>query len=85
MDQLTAYKMTLAEAEEMLQNTLDNSSLKLVRRVGDMDFPSFFCAVSDSQSLDGSEIDERLAQILGVRAVEHYAADDGGLIALVIS
>lgn len=83
MEKLVAYKMTIFEAENMLQNAVDNSSLKLVHHIGDMDFPCFFYAGSDSQCLDGSEIDERLAQILGVRSVEHYASEDGGLIALV--
>lgn len=83
MEKLIAYKMSLTEAEEKLQYALDNATLRLVHRVGDMDFPSFFYAESDSQCLDGTEIDERLAQILGVRVVEHYATEDGGLIALV--
>lgn len=83
MEKLVAYKMTIFEAENMLQNAVDNSSLKLVHHIGDMDFPCFFYAESDSQCLDGAEIDERFAQILGVRLVEHYASEDGGLIALV--
>ncbi len=83
MEKLVAYKMTIFEAEEMLQNAVDNSSLKLVHHVGDMDFPCFFYAKSDSQCLDGAEIDERLAQILRVKSVEHYASEDGGLIALI--
>lgn len=81
MEKLIAYKMTVPEAEDRLQYLLDNSGLKLVHHVGDIDFPSFFYAVSDSQCLDGAEIDERFAQILGVKACEHYAtADDGFLI-----
>lgn len=80
MEKMNAYKMSIAEAEELLQNATDNSSLKLVHKVGDMDFPSFFYAVSDSQNLDGAEIDERFAQILHVDYAEHYATDDGGLV-----
>lgn len=33
--------------------------------------------------LSKQEIDERLAQILRVKSVEHYASEDGGLIALI--
>lgn len=80
MEKLLAYKMSISEAEGILQNALDNASLKLV---GDMDFPSFFYAKSDSQCLNGTKVDERFAQFLGVKSVEHYATEDGGLIALV--
>lgn len=83
MKKLTAYKMTVEEAEERLQYLLDDSGLRLTHHLMDIDFTSFFCAESDSQFLDGSEIDERFAQILGVGAVEHYATDDGQFLALV--
>lgn len=84
MDRLVAYKMTVTEAEERLRCAMDNSGLKLVRHVGDMDFPNFFYAVSDSQCLDGAEIDERFAQILGVKTCKHYVTEDGGFLAVVM-
>lgn len=77
MEKLTAYRMTAAEAEEKLQDLLDNADLRLVRRQW------YYRADSDSQYLDGAEIDERLAQVLGVKACEHFAADDGSLLAVV--
>lgn len=70
---------------------MDNSGLKLVRpklikelNVGDMDFLNFFYAVSDSQCLDGAEIDERFAQILGVKTCKHYVTEDGDFLAVVM-
>ncbi len=84
MEKLISYKMSLAEAECKLQEALDNATIKLVHRLGDMDSPSFFYAESDSQCLDGAEIDERFAQILGVKTCEHYATEDGGFLAVVI-
>lgn len=88
MEKLTTYKMSLTEAENKLREVMDDTTLKLMPRVGSMNYPSFFYAESlsrHSRCLDGAEIDEKLAQILDVNQVEHYAAEDGGLIALVTS
>lgn len=71
MEKLVAYKFTLEEAEEALQNCLDNSGVKLVNK------GHFYYAESDSQELDGAEIDERFAQILGVESGEHYVTENG--------
>ena len=61
-----AYKYTKEEAEELLQNCLDNNEIKLVNHV------YFYFAESDTQELDGAEIDERMAQILHVNECIHY-------------
>lgn len=62
-----AYKYTIQEAEELLQNCLDNKGIKLVNQ------GYFYYAESDTQELDGAEVDERMAQILHVKECEHYA------------
>ncbi len=84
MEKIIAYKMSIEEAEHKLQEVLDDTTIKLVHDLGDIHSSNFFFAKSDIQCLDGAEIDERLAQILKVEAVEHYATDDGGLLAVVI-
>lgn len=71
MGKVIAYKFTLKEAEEKLQICLDNKDLRLVCK------GRFYYAESDSQCLDGAEIDERFAQIIGVESGEHCVTDDG--------
>ena len=71
MEKIVAYKFTLEEAEEELQNCLDNRSLRLICK------GRFYYAESDEQCLDGAEIDERFAQIIGVESGEHCVTDDG--------
>ena len=71
MEKVIAYKFTLKEAEEKIQDCLDNKELKLIYK------GRFYYAESDSQCLDGAEIDERFAQILGVESGEHCVTDDG--------
>ena len=71
MEKLMAYKFTLEEAEELLQNCLDNSGIKLVNK------GHFYYAESDCQELDGSEIDERFSQIIGVESGEHFVVENG--------
>lgn len=62
-----AYKYTVREAEEMLQNCLDDKEIELINR------GYFYYAESDTNYLDGAEVDERMAQILHVKECEHYA------------
>lgn len=71
MKKLVAYQFDLPEIEERLQICLDNKNLKLV------DMGYFYFALFDSQELDGAEIDERLAQIIGVKSGQHYAITNG--------
>lgn len=71
MEKAIAYKFTLKEAEERLQDCLDNRELRLVCK------GRFYHAESDEQCLDGAEIDERFTQIIGVESGEHYVTDDG--------
>ena len=63
----SAYKYTVEEAEELLQNCLDDNGIKLVNH------GYFYYAESDTNSLDGAEVDERMAQMLHVEECEHYA------------
>lgn len=74
MKKCTAYIFTLEEAEEALQKCLDNSGIRLKEEV------FFYNAESDDIFLDGSEVDERMAQILGVGKCEHYAIESGMVV-----
>lgn len=74
MEKCCAYKMTLEEAQEALQNCLDDRYLRL-KQTG-----LFYEARSDITYLDGSEVDERMAQILHVEQCEHWATDEGMVI-----
>ena len=60
MEKLIAYKMSVSEAEEILQNVLDDAGIRLVSEAN-----AFYSAYSDSQELDGSQVDRRIAQYLG--------------------
>lgn len=62
-----AYKYTVQEAEELLQCCLDDKEIELINH------GYFYYAESDTNCLDGSEVDERMAQILHVEECEHYA------------
>lgn len=74
MEKCTAYLFSLKEAEEALQKCLDNRGLKLKEEV------FFYNAESDDIFLDGSQVDERMAQILGVEKCEHYATENGMVV-----
>ena len=67
---IIAYKYTPEEVEELLQNCLDDKGIKLLNK------GHFYYAESDTNFLDGSEIDERMAQILNVKECEHYATKE---------
>lgn len=71
MEKMVAYKFTLTEAEEALQNCLDDREMKLVSD------RNFYHAESDNNYLDGSEVDQRLAEIIGVENGEHYETENG--------
>ena len=64
-----AYTLSFEEVEERLQNYLDDKGLQLI-----YDEDCQFCtAESDTRFLDGSEVDECLAQILRVKSCTHWA------------
>ena len=71
MEKLTAYKFSLPEITEKLQEKLDDRFLKLEEQGG------FYNAESDNNSLDGAEIDQRIAQIVGVKKGIHYSIENG--------
>lgn len=62
-----SWLLTKEEAEETLRNLLDDNSLYLVKQKG-----GFYYAESYSQELDGTEIDERMAQYFNIGGCEHY-------------
>ena len=63
-----SWLLTKEEAEDVLQNLLDDDSLYLFKQNG-----NFYYAESYSQQLDGAEIDERMAQYFNIDECEHYA------------
>lgn len=65
-----AYKYTPQEVEELLQNCLDDKGIKIVNQ------GHFYYAKSDTNFLDGSEIDKRMSHILNVKECEHYATKE---------
>jgi hypothetical protein len=68
MTKQNSWILSKEEAEEILQNILDNNSIYLIRQNG-----GFYNAESYSQELDGAEIDERMAQYFNIDKCEHYA------------
>lgn len=68
MTKQNSWILTKEEAEDILQNLLDNNSIYLSRQNG-----GFYYAESYSQELDGAEIDERMAQYFNIDECEHYA------------
>ena len=73
--------LRIDEAEEMLRNKLDSHSLKLVRDGTDM---TFYNARNNdgSVNLDGGQVDERLAECLGMHRVTHFCDEAGGIVIL---
>lgn len=80
MEKLVAYKMTVEEAENKLQDWLDDSGLHLIPSAED----GYYEAKSSSQELDGAEVDDRFSEILGVEVCENYIAETGGIIIVVM-
>ncbi len=74
MTKCVAHLFSLEEAEEMLQKCLDDNTLKLRA------CSFFYDASSDDIYLDGSEIDERMAQILNVKKCYHYRTESGMVV-----
>jgi hypothetical protein len=71
LEKVIAYKFTIPEITEKLQEVLDDSTLKLEEQGG------FYGAESDLNSLDGGEVDQRIAQILGVKKGTNYSIENG--------
>ena len=68
MTKQNSWLLTKKEAEEILQNILDNKSIYLFKQNDNL-----YYAASDAQELDGAEIDERMAQWFNLNKCEHYA------------
>ena len=69
------YQLTWEEAEEILQNLLDNRTLDLHPSLRD---PHLLEAESSEQKLDAAEIDERMTQYFGTPCI-CWATEDGML------
>lgn len=70
------YQLTWEEAEEILQNLLDNKTLDLHPSTNDS---RLLEAISSEQELDAGEIDERMTQYFGTPCI-CWATTDGILI-----
>ncbi len=71
-----AYELTWEEAEEILQNLLDNNTVELFPCSDD---PRFLEATSSEQDLDAGEIDERMSQYFHT-ACACWATEDGIIV-----
>lgn len=67
------YELTWEEAEEILQNLLDNNTVDLHPYADD---PRLLKATSSEQELDAGEVDERFSQYFGVPCI-CWATKDG--------
>lgn len=70
------YELSWEEAEEILQNLLDNRTLDLRPSLRD---PHLLEAESSEQDLDSGEVDERFSQYFGVSCT-CWATEDGILV-----
>lgn len=80
MKKCTSYILTKHEAQELLQDTLDDSGLEL--RKGSA---GFYTAMSDTNFLDGGEVDARLAQALKIEKCVHFALEDDRIIVVPLT
>lgn len=71
-----AYELTWEEAEEILQNLLDNNTVDLLPCSDD---PRFLEAKSSEQDLDAGEIDERMSQYFHTPCT-CWATEDGIIV-----
>ena len=76
MQRKIAFVFTATEAEEILQDALDNNGLRL--SVYDEYYPQ---ALSDTQALDAGQIDGVMARYLEIPQCESWMVD-GDLIVL---
>jgi len=84
MEKLTAYRIPVREAEEMLRDALDDSGIRLSYLIDGVFEASYYFAASENQSLDGAQLDDRFAEILGKRKVENHRADNDDVLVVVL-
>lgn len=60
------YELSWTEAEEILQNLLDNKTVEVFPSSDD---PRLMIATSSEQELDAGEIDERMSQYFGTKCI----------------
>ena len=80
MEKFTVHILAKDEAQELLQNASGDSGLKLVELVKDP--AGFYTAASDSTFLDAGQVDQKLAEALGIGKSVHYALGDGSIIVI---
>lgn len=84
MKKTEVYISSKEEVQEILQNLLDDRTLELVpaESVRTGNTFCFFEGRADSFDMSGAEIDNRLAQHLGVKMCVHYI--DYGIVYIVV-
>ena len=68
MTEQKSWILSKHEAEEMLRNCLDDKLICLKRRKE----TDFYYAESDSQKLDGEQVDKRMAECLDINECQQY-------------
>lgn len=82
MKEIRAFLSTKDEIEEILQEALDDATLRLERKKSLGRFYEAYSPAYDNR-LDGGQVDERIADHLGVRSCEHWDLDGNNLVVLL--
>ena len=80
MEKFTVHILTKDEAQELLRSASGDSSLKLMDLAKDP--AGFYVASSDNTFLDAGQVDQKLAEALGIEKSVHYAMEDGSIIVI---
>lgn len=81
MKEIRAFLFTKDEIEEILQEALDDATLRLEREKSFRRFYEAYSPAYDNR-LDGGQIDKRIADKLGIPYCEHWIVDKFNIIVL---
>lgn len=81
MKEIRAFVFTKDEIEEILQEALDDATLRLEREKSLGRFYEAYSPAYDNR-LDGGQIDKRIADKLGIPYCEHWIVDEFNIIVL---
>lgn len=81
-DFIRAFLSTGDEIEEILQEVLDDATLRLEKEKSLGRFYEAYSPAYDNR-LDGGQVDERIADYLGVQSCEHWDLDGENLVVLI--
>ena len=82
MKEIRAFLSTKDEIEEILQVVLDDATVHLEKEESLGRFYEAYSPAYDNR-LDGGQVDERIADYLGVRSCEHWDLDGNNLVVLI--